>query len=129
MTQKRKDILVNLIVGLVVALAVTLLNPQMVDNLIQRICDGCFVAAVLLLGFGGLMFARNQGTFDMMTYSMASVFRLHMPAASIGHARDEDFATYKERKAQKRKSPAGSLIAGAVYLALSVILLVIYYMV
>lgn len=130
MTRKKKDFLIGLVVGAVIAVAVVLWNPQQVENWAHRLCDGFFVGAVLLLGSGGLMFARNKGCFDMMGYSLKSVFHIHLPAMSIGEARDtpEDFVEYSRRKAEKRKSPGGLLWSGLVYLVLAAGMLIVYYL-
>lgn len=95
----------------------------------RMLCDGCFVAAAMLLGSGGLKFARNQGTFDMMTYSMKSVFHLHFPFAKMNsplEEREEDFVEYKERKRAKRKPASDLLWSGLIYLIASVVFLVLY---
>ena len=130
MTGKKKDFLVGLGVGAAIALAVIWGNPQQVENWPHRLCNGFFVPAVILLGVGGLKLARNKGTFDMMAYGLKTVFHTHLPAMSIGEARDtpEDFVEYSRRKAEKRKSPAGLLLSGLVYLVLAVAMLILYNM-
>ncbi len=129
MTRKKKDFLIGIVVGAVVAAVIAKWHPQNVESMERRLCDGFFVGAVLLLGCGGLRFAGNHGIFDMMGYSLKTVFQTHLPAISIGEARDtpEDFVAYSQRKAEKRKSPAGLLWAGLVYLVLSIGMLVLYY--
>ena len=128
MKPRVKSYLVNLAVGLCFGILTFVLNSQGSDILVRRLCDSCFVPAVLLLGYGGLVFCRNQGTFDVMTYGVKSVFHTHVPGASIGHARDEkeDFLTYRDRKAASRKPPYGTLWVGLVLTALSIVLVVIY---
>ena len=59
-------------------------------GLLRQLCDGCFVAAVLLLGAGVLRYVTNQGAFDVLGYGLQSVFHLHVPGASIGNARDQE---------------------------------------
>ncbi|MCD7755185.1 MAG: DUF3899 domain-containing protein [Firmicutes bacterium] len=127
MSERGKQFLISMGVGLAVAIGVFFLNSQDLESIAGRISDGCFVAAVVLLGFGGLVFARNQGTFDMMAYSVSSVFRIHVPGSAIGKEK-EDFADYKERKAAARKSPSGMLLAGVIYLVVSLVLLGVYYL-
>ena len=104
-----------------------LVNSQDSDILIRRVCDSFFVPGVMLLGYGGLVFCRNKGTFDVMTYGVKSVFHTHVPGASIGNAREETFREYQDRKTAKRKSPAGSLWAGLTYLVLAIAALVLFY--
>ena len=128
MQQKKKDFVTGFFIGLSIFTVLMVTNPQQVDSILWRLCDGCFVAAVMVMGFGGLMHARNRGTFDMMQYSISSVFRLHFPGFSIGRAREdeEDFVAFRDRKAKTRRSASGFLISGGIYLILSVLFLILY---
>ena len=129
MDEKRKNFLIYLGFGIVIATLVVVLNWNNGYAWIHMLCDGCFVAAVLLLGFGGLKFARNQGVFDMFSYSIKSVFHLHYPFTKMNsplEEREESFVDYKERKQAQRKSPREILWAGLVYLVLALVLFVIY---
>jgi hypothetical protein len=129
MTEKQKGILLHVCTGAVIATAVAILGWTRGHSWLRMLCDGCFVAAVMLLGSGGLKFARNQGTFDMMGYSMKSVFHLHFPFAKMNsplEEREEDFMDYKERKKAQRK-PAGDLLwSGLIYLIASAVFLALY---
>lgn len=129
MTEKKKLFLTDLAVGTAVTAALAIWDPQGAGAAVHRLCNGAFVAAVLLLGLGGLTFVRNRGVFDMMGYSLRSVFDITFPGAGIGRVREEreDFVAYAQRKAEKRKSAAPALWAGLVYLALSLALLGAYY--
>ena len=129
MQQKKKDFVTGISIGLGILVVLLVTNPQNVDSLLWRLCDGFFVASVMVLGFGILMHARNKGIFDMMEYSVSSVFRLKFPGFSIGRAREdeEDFIAFRDRKAEARRSASGFLISGAIYLVLSVIFLILYY--
>lgn len=129
MSEKQKGILFHVCTGAVIAVAVAMLGWSRGHAVLRLLCDGCFVAAVVLLGSGGLKFARNQGTFDMFTYSMKTVFHLHYPFSKMNsplEEREEDFIDYKERKRAKRKSSAELLWAGLLYLVAAVVFLVIY---
>ena len=129
MSDKQKSILFQICTGAVIAVAVAILGWSRGHGVLRMLCDGCFVAAVFLLGSGGLKFARNQGTFDMMSYSMKTVFHLHFPFSKMNsplEEREEDFMEYKERKKAKRKSSADMLWAGLVYFVAAAVFLVIY---
>ena len=125
MTEKRKKILINLIIGLVVAVAVFIFRRDREFPLIHLLCDCCFTAGVLLLGMGGLKLARNAGTFDIAIYGIDSALRITLPWV-MKEKKDEDFVAYKERKLEERKPAGDMLIAGGIYMALALILLVIY---
>lgn len=121
----KKKVIINLVMGFVMAVGVFFLYWEDERSLLHRLCDGCFVSGVLLLGMGGLKWARNAGTFDMMSYGISSA--LHMTFPWIEQERkDADFVAYKERKKEERKPAGDLLIAGAVYLVLAVIFLILY---
>lgn len=129
MSSTQRDYWINMVVGLAFGVFSVVMNFQGWENLIRSLCDGCFIPAVLLLGFGGLVQARNSGFFDLMTYSLSTVFQTHYPGASIGHARDEDFIAYRDRKAKERKPAKGALFAGLTYLGLAFVFLILFYVV
>lgn len=128
MTNLKKGIIIHLVLGLAIVIGVIVLNWQYEYRWTHLLCDGFFVAAVVLLGFGGLKFTRNQGMFDMLTYSVSSVFQIHYPFSKMDSPlqdRQESFLDYKERKRAKRKSAAELLWSGLVYLVLALIFLVV----
>lgn len=127
MDEKRKGILIHIGIGAVFAVLVIILNWQKGYQMTHLLCDGFFVAAVALLGSGGLKFARNQGVFDMLTYSVSTTFQIHYPFTKMNsplEERRESFVDYKERKRVKRKPATELLCAGSVYLVLAVVMLV-----
>ncbi len=125
MTQQRKHFLIFLITGLLSAAMVVYYRWNPEKHLFHQLCDGAFVAGVVLVGIGGLKFARNGGTFDMMVWGLDSVIRTTFPWM-LKERQDADFVAYAERKRESRQSAKPELLAGAFYLALSVIFLVIY---
>ena len=126
MSDRIKILIATLVIGLIIAVAVIAVNWNLDQPFVQRLCDGTFVAGVLLLGMGGLKHVRNQGFFDIASYGISYAFRAAIPA--MGPMDDKDFASYKERKKEERK-PAGEMIlAGCIYMALAGILLVIYFL-
>lgn len=126
MNEKYKAFLVNLASGAVVAALVYWLNTGRGYPLLHSLCDGFFVAAVMLLGVGGLKFVRNKGVFDVAGFGFSSAVKLAFPF--LGDNKEEDIHGYRERKAQERKGAGGLLAAGVVYMVLSVLTLCLYYM-
>lgn len=127
MDEKRKGILIHIGIGMVVSIAVIVLNWQKEYAWTHLLCDGFFVAAVVLLGFGGLKFVRNEGVFDMLTYSVSTIFQIHYPFTKMNsplQERPETFIDYKERKRAKRKPAAELLWSGLLYLVLAAVMLV-----
>ena len=124
MSAKVRDFLLNLAVGAAVAAAVFALNLSREYGVLRSLCDGFFVAAVFLLGVGGIKAARNKGTFDVAGFGLRHVVDMTIPA--FRREEKEDLQQYRERKSMERKSSVCLLLAGGAYLALSVIALVIY---
>ena len=124
MSEKLRDFLIQLVIGAVVSVAVFALNLSREYGALRSLCDGLFVAAVFLLGIGGIKAARNKGTFDVAGYGIRHVVDITIPA--FRRAEKEDIRQYQERKAMERKSSVGLLLAGLVYLALAVVALVVY---
>ena len=65
----------------------------------------------------------------MIAFGVSAAFHLHFPLSKNLYEEKETFADYKERKAKVRKPATGILIAGAIFLVLSAIMLVLYYIV
>ena len=132
MDEKRKGFLISLIFGAVIAVIVILVTARRDFPVIHLLCDGCFVAGVLLLGTGGLKFFRNEGMFDIFAYSIKSVFQIHYPLAKMKSPledKKEGYAEYKERKKAQRKPARDLLWAGLVYLALATVFFAVYMLV
>ena len=125
MSYKRKRILVTFVFGLMIAVAVIAWrwNPEV--NIFHQLCNGFFVAGVLILGSGCLKVARNAGTFDMMVYGIDSALRITLPWV-MKEKKDTDFVAYKERKQEERKPAYDLLIADAFHMGLALILLLLY---
>ena len=124
MSAKVWDFLLNLAIGAVVAAAVFALNLSREYGVLRCVCDGFFVAAVLLLGIGSIKAVRNKGGFDVAGFGLRHVVDITIPALRRGEK--EDMQQYRERKALERKSSVGLLLAGGAYLVLSVITLIVY---
>ena len=126
MKERTKEFLINLAVGAVIAAAVFALNLSREYTVLRCLCDGSFVAAVYLLGMGCIKFARNRGSFDVAGYGVRSVVDMAIPM--LRREEKETMQQYRERKAQGRKPSGSMLLAGLVYLVLSVLLLAVFEM-
>lgn len=124
MSGKRRGLLTCLAVGAVLAAAVCALNVNRGYGWSRSVCDGLFVAAVILLGLGAIKAVGSRGTFDVAGYGLRMAVELAVPA--LRREEKEDIHQYKKRKEAERKSPAGLLLAGAVYLVLSLAALAVY---
>ena len=124
MSGKRRRLLTCLAAGAVLAAAVCALNVSRGYGWSRSVCDGFFVAAVMLLGMGSIRAVSNRGAFDVAGYGLRMAIELALPV--LRREEKEDIHQYRERKEAERKSPAGLFGAGAVYLVLSLAALVVY---
>ena len=124
MSEKKKDFLYNMLAGAVIAVLVFALGVSREYEITRCVCDGLFVAAVLLIGIGGLKGIRNKGVFDVAGYGIKSAIEI---IPMFRRDEKETIGQYRDRKASERKGASGMLLAGVIYLALSFAALGVYY--
>lgn len=130
MKESTKKLLVDLVFGLLIAIAAAFLfdlfhAPTAMDA--YRILSDCFfLAAVIQLGSAGLTWTKNGGVWDGIGFTFKTAI------LRIRKQYDEDrmtFAQYREERESKIKSsPVSALIAGAVYLVIALVFLALYNM-
>ena len=127
-TLKSRSFRLSLAVGAAMMAGACALQLSREKGVIYALCDGAFIAGVLLLCVAGLRYAARQGQFDIFGYGVSHLFATRWPGLSTmpDDHRKETYADYKLRRDKKRKPVLGVLLSGAVYAALAVILLLIY---
>ena len=125
MSEKKKSFLLNLLVGALLAAAVFALNMSRGYGTLRSLCDGTFVASVVLLGIGGIKGVRNKGAFDVTGYGVKTALETAFPILRRDGKR-ETMDDYRQRKADERRSSSGMLLAGAVYFVLALVSLALY---
>ncbi len=94
--------------------------------LLQALCDACFVAGILLVCVGLLIFVAGDGMFDMLGYGVRKLLRLVLPQEKQDQF-PKTFFDYREMKHGGGKAPFGYLLlVGAGYLLLAAVMLVMY---
>ncbi len=126
MKLRKKPLISSFAVGAVVTVLVFALDRVRDYGALHSLCDGFFVASVILLGVGGLKLARNKGSFDLAAYGISNVFLTAFPM--LRQREKETPLEYVERKREERKPAAEMLLAGAVYLAAALAALAAYEM-
>ncbi len=128
---KMIKILVQLIVGLVIAFAVAFYQGVFVltkpSDIVMAIGDGFTVAAVLYLGMGALTWISTTGFFDIFGYAFKRAARVFIPG--LFQDTEARFYEYKVEKMEKRKgyTQYSGLIIGAIFLGISIILTAVWY--
>jgi len=127
MNETLKKFLIESAVGVVVSILLSFLlglfDAQNSADTLRILSDAFFVSAAVFLVSGGITFTVNGGVMDGLGF-----------AAKTGIARVKrdfetakiSFAEYREERERKAKSPAASLLAGALLLVIALILLAFY---
>jgi hypothetical protein len=127
MSDSRKTYLIELAVGLVLAISAAVLlgifKVETLKDALRLLCDGFFFAASVYLVSGGLTFTSNGGALDGLFYTFKiGVARMRRDYESSRIS----FADYREERREKAKSPKIELLSGLTLLAVSVIILIAY---
>lgn len=113
----------GLIIAIVIWLTTGLLDASGTADFLRILSDGFFVAAALLLGYGGLIWTYNGGVFDGIGFSFKTLIdRMRRDYDD----RRQTFMEYRENREAKASSPMYVLLGGLIHLALAVIVLLIY---
>ncbi len=115
---------VGLGVFVLVLLAKDVFHETETHKVFQALSDAGFVPAVLLTGYGALVIATKGGTFDMLSYGLSCLFSMMRRDPTRKY---KTFYDYRVAQSEKPRSFGYLLVAGAVFFALSVLFLVIYY--
>lgn len=96
---------------------------------LMYVCDGLFVAGLLLAGFGALAWIASTGFFDIFSYAFKSLIYLFTPIRSRGER--QKYYEYHGEMDDKRAKEKGKtvyyiLVCGLVFLAAAVIVFVFY---
>lgn len=91
-------------------------------KMFRILCDGFFVTAVLLMGFGFLTAVNAAGFFNIFGYS-AEVFICAFAAESRRGKRYRDFNEYGKSKNGKRRAKWHFVTVGGVYLVFALVFL------
>lgn len=125
-----KRVLPYIIAFAVGALTVTIVicamgvwNAKNTAEVLQILCDAFFAAGILVFGAGLLVVCSNGGAFYMLAYGIIRFFDLFKRNAK---GKYKDFYEYTEIKKQNKRGFGFLLIVGAVYLAVSIALLIAF---
>lgn len=124
-----KPFWIALSAGLVLAIGISLMRGlgrgMTTAQSFNCLCDGFFVVGIWMAGLGGLIaISASTDFFDMLSYGVKSLGVMFTPFKSPEkHPR---YYEYKQERKRKRTGPKWHLVyAGAVLLALAVVMLVL----
>ena len=131
--KKHSEAVVGLIAGFVISIFAAWFESghyaMNAKNWMRVISDGCFTAAVLLMGFGLLSFIATLGGFDHIFY----LCRLMVEKIVPSKTKFDERITYlayvdmrRKKNKDKSKGTGNTLFAGFVYLVLALIFMIIF---
>ena len=128
MNEDKKSVLKKYLLcfGAGAAIALFVLALKGFSMKIDILCDAFTVAGLLMILFAGLMFVSGEGAFLGIGYALGRALRFFIP--TVGR-KEESYAKYRERKTGKPKPKGQGCIffTGLFFLAIGIILLVIWY--
>lgn len=114
-----------LVVSLVICLSRDLFTKTEPSEIIKILCDAFSVPGIVYVCFGLLSFCNQQGTFDGLGYTFKSWMR-----ATKNYRNDEgspkSYSEYKDSVKGKRKISWHFIIVGLFFIAVGIILSIIY---
>lgn len=128
--KKFRKYIVATIIGLIMVLLVCWLKDfsfDMESHKIYRIlCDATFFASVFLIGFGLMLSISNFGLFTAVSYSMKKFFIVFTRNFDEKRKNMPSYYEYRAVKLEKDVSGAFLYIPGVIFLAVSIIFLMLY---
>ena len=115
---------VELLIGFLVIWSKGFFAHSLAVN-VQILSDAFFVAGILMSLFAGLLYVSGEGALIGIGFVLRNVVLTFIP---MGRARHEKYADYRARKlgAAKKHNDRCILVTGLVFLAIGIILSVIW---
>ena len=127
--KKHLEWFVSAAAGLVLCAGVIAFEAENYDDpgVLRMLCDGTFVAGILLACFGGLVLVSAGGAFDAMGFAVHTLLRKFSPRKDRFNSRMTYVEFAERRREKKRKNPGCLLFTGLAFLAAAVLCLTLYY--
>lgn len=86
----------------------------------NALVDAFFVPGIIMLCFGGLLFASANGAFDMLAFGMTQFFSLFRSGKY--KKKYKDFYEYSKSKEERKFVFGSTLVIGVLFIAVSLVL-------
>lgn len=116
---------IGLVVAILIVLSKDIFSQSEATKVYHILCDAFFVPGVCISCFGLLVFASNEGTFDMIVYGTKKFFSLFKK--DLTKEKYKTFYEYKDAQRETKISFAYLLFVGLAFIAISMIFLMLYY--
>lgn len=121
--------LITIAIGLVMTFLVLLskgaFGMSNTKDIIHTLSDAFIVPGVVITGIGLLVFATNEGVFDIIVYGVGQFVKMF--SANPSRRKYKDFNEYREVKRSTKLSFGYIVIVGVIFLAISIILSLVWY--
>ena len=119
--------LITLFIGCAGVLAIIALkdifSQTQPKTVFHILCDAFFAVGVMIECAGLLVFSSNEGTFDMLKYGVGTFMDMFRKNKVRKY---ETFYDYRASREDKKLKFAYMLICGAVFLAVSLVMYLLY---
>lgn len=122
-----KKYLITLAVGFLMAGLVMyskdIFNQTELSEILHILTDSFSIPAVLITGFGGLIFVSNEGVFDGLAYGVTSFIDMFRKEKKNQF---RTFYDYKESKSERDMNFGYLLICGVLFIVIDAVMLMLY---
>lgn len=120
---------ISVAVGVILSLLIMILKGIFTETdsvqIFNILSDSFLVPGVLLAGVGLLVFASNGGIFDMLAYGILLIGYKFM--RDVTKRKYRTYYDYKESRKGKKRDMAFLLIVGIIFIVISAVMLIPYY--
>ena len=111
--------------SLLIVISKNIFRVSSIKQIMQIVCDGCFAPGVIILCIGLLIWASNEGTFDMLAYGITKIFDVFRK--DMSKVKYKTFYDYRVAKQDEKKSFSHLVLVGIIFCGISFVFLMIYY--
>ena len=131
MSINRKDLIIDFALGLLIAGFVCVGIKDQGFEIFHLLHNGTFVAGGFLFSAGVILYCANKGAFNLFGYSLKFGINLILPLGNNpwrATGERETYYDYCQRKAEApNKAFAPLMIAGAAYILVSIVFVLLHY--
>lgn len=115
---------IMIVISIIIIITKDIASKETAADIFNVLTDAFTVPGILFVCFGLLIMCANQGTFDMLSYGCQALFAVFKKDPTERKYRT--FADYREAKAEKNKPFSSYIISGLIYIAIGIIMFIVY---
>lgn len=114
---------IGFVMAFLVAYSKNVFDQTELSKIYHILTDSFCIPAVLITGYGGLVFVSNEGVFDGLTYAMTSFFDIFRKEKKNKY---DSFYDYVKSKGNRDTSFGYLLVTGLAFMAIMGIMYLLY---